>query len=504
MHYSRVKSAVLSGLDVVEIDVEADINTRSIVQDWEIVGLGDTAVKESRKRVMSALKNSGFGIPHGKITINLAPGDVKKEGALLDLPIAMVILMAAGKIKDEEELFLIGELGLDGTLRKVNGALPIMLEKDPQEKAIVPFENSMELSLVNISNVYAATSLLDAVKIVEGPQDFALSKIVRKISLKNENYLNVDFSEVHGQETVKRALEIAAAGFHNVLMKGPPGSGKTMLARRLPTIMPPMSEKEIIESTKIYSAAGMLDGNPITQRPFRSPHHSASTASIIGGGAKAKPGEVTLAHNGVLFMDEMPEFKRDVLEALRQPLEDGVVTVSRVKESHTYPARFLLIGAQNPCPCGWYGVEDGVHHCTCSFNEIVRYNKKISGPIADRMDIFVDVPHVDYAKYASMSDAEPSKEIFERVYDAFQIQMKRANKQNGKLSAKEVRKFCTLGDAEEEFFKTAAKKLGLSGRTMEKTLKVARTIADLAAEEKISTAHLAEALQYRKKEEIFV
>jgi len=502
LHYSKVKSAILAGLDVLEVEVEADLNPRTVKQELEIVGLGDTAIKESRKRVISAIKNSGFEMPHGHITVNLAPSDAKKEGTLLDLPVAIAILIAAGKVEKHEDWLLIGELGLDGRVRKVDGVLPIMIEKDRQLKAIIPFENTPEVSLLNVKNIYAVEKLSDALKIFEGNEKFFEVKF-RSIELEKMEY-DLDFSEVRGQELAKRALEIAATGFHNVLMKGPPGVGKTMLARRLPTIMPDMTFEEIIESTKIYSVSGMLDGKPVTRRPFRAPHHSASLAAIIGGGDRAKPGEVTLAHNGILFMDELPEFRRDVLEALRQPLEDGVVTISRIKESHTYPARFLLIAAQNPCPCGWFNIEDGIHHCTCSITEIERYNKKISGPIEDRIDIFINVPKVDYDRYTSMKPSESSQKIRERVIEAVKIQMKRAGKLNGKMGASEVLNFCKLGDKEEDFFKNASKKLGLTARVMEKTLKVARTIADLSGEENITLSHIAEALQYRKKEEVML
>lgn len=495
MHYSKVKSAVLSGFDVLEVEVEADLNTRSVRQDLEIVGLGDMAIRESKKRVISAIKNSGFEMPHGYITVNLAPSDIKKEGTLLDLPIAISILMAAGKVYIKGEWILIGELGLDGTIRKVDGALPIMISKK-NLKAVIPSGNIPEVSLVRSNGIYAADNLRTVVSIISGEKD--LKEITFEDIMIDAKY-ELDFSDVKGQETVKRALEIAASGFHNVLMKGSPGAGKTMLARRFPTILPSMTFDEILESTKIYSVSGLLDGKPITTRPFRAPHHSASLASIVGGGNSAKPGEVTLAHNGVLFMDELPEFRRDVLEALRQPLEDGIITITRIKETHTYPARFILIGSQNPCACGWFGIEDGVHHCTCTIPEVERYNKKVSGPIEDRIDIFVDVPKVDYDKYVSMKPSESSAKIRERVTEATEIQMKRCGKFNGKMNASEVAKFCTLGPKEEDFFKNASKKLGLTARAMEKILKLSRTIADLSKSEQIGISHISEALQYRKR-----
>lgn len=503
---AKITSAAVVGLDAVSITVEVDISGQSL-PSFTIVGLPDKAVEESKERVRSAIKNTGADFPPKRIIVNLAPADLPKEGPAYDLPIALGILIASEQLKaDVVDSIFLGELSLDGSLRRIWGVLPcaIMARDKNYKNLFIPSENLDEARIINKINVFAVTSLKELF------EHFATEKKLSPATLKkqpfhiiqNEDY---DFENIRGQENAKRALSIAAAGGHNILMKGPPGAGKTLMARSFATILPKLTFEESLEVTKIYSVANLLSSeNPIiTRRPFRSPHHTTSNIGLIGGGTVPRPGEISLAHRGVLFLDEFPEFPRQTLEALRQPMEDGEVTVSRAAGSVKFPSRFTLVAAANPCPCGFLGDEN--RNCTCSPSTITRYQKRISGPILDRIDIHITVPAVKVEKLTTVSKSESSKIIQSRVQKARDIQEKRFKKltitSNAEMSSKTMKQFCNLDQQSITLLKQAISKLNLSARSFHRVVKIARTIADLEASVKIKPNHVAEALQYRPQTE---
>ena len=499
---AKAKSCAVVGLDGFVVDVEVDISPG--LPRFDVVGLPDTAVQEARARVRAAVRNSGCEFPLRRITANLAPADVRKAGSTYDLPLAVALLQSSGQLQPiTEDAMFLGQLSLNGDVLHVDGVLPMVaLARDAgMSKVFVPVPDGPEAALIEGIEVYPVDSLPGLIQHLRGEAEIAPIKYDESVLAPSDAENSFDLSGVRGQEHGKRALEVAAAGSHNLLMSGPPGSGKTLLARALPSVLPPLTHPEAIEVTKVYSVADALpkDSPLITERPFRSPHHTISYAGLVGGGTRPGPGEITMSHRGVLFLDELPEFGHRILEAMRQPLEDKSVVISRAQGSVTYPANFMLVGAMNPCPCGYYG--DTRKECSCSTSQVFRYAKRISGPMLDRIDIFVDVPSVDYDKLVAPANSEPSRTVRARTERARKVQSKRFSGSeiltNSDMGPNEVYQFCELDDQASGLVKSAMKQMHLSARAYHRVLKLARTIADLADEQRIGTAHVAEALQYR-------